>query len=329
MRLSQAGELALLEEIRKRFPLKKKQGRVKVSIGDDAAVLAPSSRTDLLATKDMMAEGVHFDLSLTTPAQLGFKLISVNVSDVYAMGGEPHEVLLGLAVRSDTTVAFLGKFLDGVAEACALYGIQVVGGDLSSCKTMVVSATVLGAVKRPVKRSGASPGDGIYVTATLGDSAAGLLLLGEIKKRVNLRRPPSRPLPGAVMRPLLQRHLMPVARHPRAFVRYATAMIDISDGLFLDLTRLCDESRVGARIYEQRVPVSEQMKKAAAYFGIEPLKLASEGGEDYELLFTAPAGSRIKGAVCIGEITKSGRSLVTMDGKTKKITPRGYSHFKA
>jgi thiamine-monophosphate kinase len=131
MKLSRTGELALLEKIRKR--LSKRTKAVLTGIGDDAAVLKPDTRS-LAASTDMMLEGVHFDLRLITPRQLGFKLISVNVSDIYAMGGEPAFALLGIAVRGDTEEKFVDKFLDGVEEACAKYRVSVVGGDVSSSK---------------------------------------------------------------------------------------------------------------------------------------------------------------------------------------------------
>jgi thiamine-monophosphate kinase len=167
MRLSQVGELALLEKIRARFS--KKSRAVLTGIGDDAAILRIEPG-ELLATSDMMVEGVHFDRALITPFQLGFKLVSVNVSDIYAMGGKPRFVLLDVAAPDETGTGFIDGLLDGVASANERYGMSLVGGDVSSSMDgVVLSATVLGKGDRSVKRSGAKPGDGIYVTGNLGD----------------------------------------------------------------------------------------------------------------------------------------------------------------
>lgn len=326
MRLSRKGELALVEKIRRRF---EPSGRsVLLGIGDDAAVLRPG-RGRLLATTDMMLEGVHFDLRLATPYQLGFKLVSVNVSDIYAMGGAPSHALLGMAAPGSTGEDFIDPFLDGVAEAARLYGLSVVGGDVSSSPGgLALSATVLGSASRPVTRSGARPGDGIFVTGALGDSACGLALLRAVGKRVDFRRAINRPLAWRVMEPLLRRHLMPEARRPSRYLRAATSMIDISDGLALDLARLCLESGTGARVYKSEMPISAEAASAAERLGLDAFALATAGGEDYELLFTARA-QRASGARRIGEIT-AGEGLVLVDekGAEKPLRPEGYLHFR-
>lgn len=333
MRLSQIGELSLLELIRKRFP--KGKNSITVGIGDDGAVIrglripAISGVSPMLtATTDMMVEGVHFSLSFATPFQIGFKLISVNVSDIYAMGAKPYYALLNVSLKSDTDISFLNSFLDGIENALKLYKVSLVGGDLSSSpKDMTISATLIGYVRKPLMRKGAKVGDKIYVTGTLGDSAGGLKLLKKIKRPILLDRPLNTPLGWDIMSPLLKRHLMPIARNPKAFLKnHVTSMIDISDGLLIDLTRLCDESKVGARIYEDKIPVSSELKSTCAYLGINPLQLALKGGEDYELLFTAPYGRKIN-AVCIGEITKKSRIIIDSKGREMPIKPEGYKHF--
>jgi thiamine-monophosphate kinase len=324
MRLSQAGELSLLEKIRDGFPDRARA--VITGIGDDSAVLR-SGPGKLLATSDMMVEGVHFDLGLITPRQLGFKLISANVSDIYAMGGRPRFALLDIAATGDTGTDFIDGLLSGVKEALGLYGVSLVGGDVSSSGAgMALSATLLGFADRPVRRSGARPGDMIYVTGSLGESACGLGLLRSIGRPVDLEKGRNKPLGWDVMRPLLKRHLMPEARRPGALSKHATSMIDLSDGLFLDLTRLCAESGVGARIYEDRIPVSEETRAAAESMGLEPMRLATAGGEDYELLFTAPTGRKLK-AACIGEVTRGGLVFVDKRGVEAPLRPEGYRHF--
>lgn len=325
MKLWEVGELPLLESIRAAFA--QKSPRVRLGIGDDAAVLGVG-RKKILATTDMMLEGVHFDLAYTTPAQLGFKLVSVNVSDIYAMGGKPLFALLGLAAPGDTEGLFVESLLGGVAEALRLYGMRLVGGDLSSSlEKIALSATVLGEVDRPIPRSGAKAGHRIYVTGSLGDSACGLQLLKRRGRPVDFERPFEVPLPWDVMHPLFRRHLMPVARKPRAVAQAASSMIDVSDGLFVDLGRLCAESGVGARLRIADIPISEPMKRAAAFLGLDPLSLATTGGEDYELLLTAPPGKKLGGAASIGEITRKGLTAVHEDGHEVPFEPEGYLHW--
>ncbi len=370
MRLSDIGELALLEIIRKRFARKSmvrtRQKGIIVDIGDDAAVIKPRAKK-LLITTDMMVERVHFDLSFTTPYQLGFKLVSVNASDIYAMGGTPHYLLLDIAMNKTTEESFVNSFFDGIQDAIKLYGISLIGGDLSSSKDdMVAAASLIGYAEKPVKRSGAKPGDKIYVTGSPGDSACGLELL---KKAVSCQSPHSpqrtrlsagatrRGEPSAISKklnaesyslnakykktgltwntiaPLLKRHLMPEARNPKNFVRHATAMLDLSDGLFIDLSRLCNESKTGARIYIEHIPVSSQAKEASSALGLDLFKLATSGGEDYELLFTAPpdykprAMSHELKITCIGDITKKGMVAVDKYGKESALKAEGYQHY--
>jgi len=197
---------------------------------------------------------------------------------------------------------------------------------------MTLSLTVLGHVEKPIRRAGAREGQGIFVTGMLGDSACGLELLRKIGRPVDLDRPRGggrlpRGFPAwQDAEPLLRRHLKPLARRPGRFLRKAAAMMDISDGLFLDLWRLCEESGVGARIYEDRIPISVEMTKAASYLGLDPLRLAATGGEDYELLFTSPAGS-LPGAIRIGEVTRAGMVIVDSSGRRETFAPEGYTHF--
>ncbi len=372
MKLSQLGELSLLEQIRKSFC--KKSKNIIVGIGDDAAVLKPIDKK-LLLTTDMMVEGIHFDPGFITPYQLGFKLTSVNVSDIYAMGGKPFYLLLNIAVNKDTNTKFIDSLLDGVKDAINLYDTILIGGDISATNIgIALSATLVGYTKKHIKRSGANRGDRIYVTGFLGDSACGLELLKKIRKPVpienikyriqNIAPPPLTPptrggecfkipspsrgeskgggetqspefwtrysklgLSWNMVEPLLKRHLMPQARDPKKFAQYATSMIDISDGLLIDLSRLCSESKVGARIYIDNIPLSPALKKTAARLGISPIKLALSGGEDYEMLFTAPAGKKVK-AIYIGEITESERVIVDSSGRKRPFSAKGYQHFR-
>lgn len=340
MKLSQLGELSLLEHLKKNF--KKTSKKVLVGIGDDAAVLKQIQK-NILVTTDMMVEGIHFDRRFITPYQLGFKLISINVSDIYAMGGMPLYILLNIAVSKRIDARIIDEFLDGVKDAQRQYNTVLIGGDLSALHDgMVLSATVLGHTDRYISRSGAAVGDKIYVTGCLGDSACGLELLKRLKKPVPLdtkktkrgAKNTKRSIVSAqllkglswdIVEPLLRRHLMPEARNPKK-LGVATSMIDISDGLLIDLSRICDESRVGARIYTEKIPLSPELKHGASCLGFAPLQLALLGGEDYELLFTAPPEKRVK-AIHIGEIIKRGRFIIDRSGCKKSFSPKGYQHF--
>ena len=182
MRLAHIGELALIEIIKKHF--NKKSSKIITGIGDDAAVLKPPLK-NLLVTTDMMVEDIHFDIRLITPYQLGFKLVSVNVSDIYAMGGIPHSLFLNIGFHSNIKKSFFDDFFSGVNDALKRYDCILAGGDLSNVpKHVFMSATVLGEAEQILLRKGARPGDKIYVTGSLGDSACGLELLRNIRKPV-------------------------------------------------------------------------------------------------------------------------------------------------
>lgn len=342
--IDQIGEISLVDDIRRRFG--RKDRNIAAGIGDDAAVIKLQENF-LLATTDMMVEGVHFDLRFVTAYQLGFKLISVNVSDIFAMGGIPRYVLLNIALRKQTTAEFVRFLLNGVEDALKLYHIVLVGGDLSSAKRGIcLSATLIGSARKYIRRSGARVGDGIYVTGTLGESSCGLSILKKMKKPIPiyLRNTPSdvksaqkefgricagsplSSLSWETAEPLIRRHLLPEARNSSALARHATAMIDISDGLLIDLTRLCNESGTGARVYEEKIPLSAGVRKTASFFGMDPLKAAMTGGEDYELLFTAPKGTKVR-ATHIGDVTESRRIVVSRTGEERPFSTEGYEHF--
>lgn len=340
LKLSSIGELKLLQQIQRRF--KKVPPDILIGIGDDAALLKPFME-NFLVTTDMMVEGVHFSLDYITPYQLGFKLVSINVSDIYAMGGNPRYILINLAMNKNTPKDIFDSFFDGVEIAIRHYRVSLIGGDISSTrKGMTLSATVIGYAQKCVRRSGAKSGDKIYVTGNLGDSACGLEILKRIKRPVPIKisrgqrakrnelkisgKSLLKNLRLEDLEPLLRRHLLPEARNPERFIRYATSMIDISDGLLVDLSRLCDESKVGARIYMKNIPISSGLIKTASCLGLSPIKLALSGGEDYELLFTAKRDRKVN-AIYIGDITESERVIIDPSGNKKKFSPEGYQHF--
>lgn len=360
MRLHQIGELKLLKEVRERFSSTSKEDRsIIVGIGDDAAVIAPQKER-IIVTTDMMNEGIHFDLSYTSPFHLGFKLVSVNVSDIMAMGGQPMYLFLNLSMKKDTEEEFFWRFYDGVLSAMDIYGVKLLGGDMSAAENdMVISATVIGQADEIITRGSASVGDKIYITSTLGDSACGLALLQRLTDesryrvkgyefRVKSKKQKKKDekalslthnsklltLNWSTAEPLLKRHLMPVARDSTELTNHATSMIDISDGLFVDLSRICDECNVGAVVYSESIPLSKEMKYAADIMGLDPFMLATSGGEDYELLFTAadfPESTYNKShnikVSCIGRIIEKKRVVIDKTGRKSALKVKGYQHF--
>jgi thiamine-monophosphate kinase len=352
MQLRQIGELKLLQKIRQKFSVS--GSGIVAAIGDDAAVITAPSE-NIIVTTDMMNEGIHFDLSFCSPYHIGFKLVSVNISDIMAMGGKPAYLLLDIAVKPDTDDKWFDELYEGISASMDLYGASLLGGDLCSAKNdMAFAATAIGFGKSVVMRGGASVGDKIYVTGTLGDSSCGLAILQRLRDESRVKVKELKfgvegenkkgmwneflslthdskiiTLNWPAAEPLLFRHLMPVARDSSEIAKTATAMIDISDGLFIDLGRLCDESSTGARIYLDRLPMSDNMKEVAEVLDLDALKLATSGGEDYELLFTAQADMDISGlrVACIGEIIAQDRIVVDQTGRQLPLKSEGYEHF--
>jgi thiamine-monophosphate kinase len=329
MRLSKLGEFGLIERIRSATP----QGHgVRVGIGDDAAWLECRSPTFLLTT-DLLVEGIDFKLEWSTFYSLGYKILAVNLSDIAAMGGLPSYLTLSLGIPSDFTTEDLDQFYRGVRFLARRSGVSLVGGDVSAAARFFISAALIGhCPTAPVPRSGARPGDDLYVTGTLGDSALGLDL---IKKK---QRRGSR---GAVAY-LVRRHQFPTARLKAGALlarrRLARAMIDVSDGLLQDLTHLCKASAVGAEVRENALPLSTAYKALAGRKGAVH---ALVGGEDYELLFSVrPRDKRrlekIKRRLGV-PITRIGRclpagqgiKLIDGHGRLASFSFTGYDHFKS
>jgi thiamine-monophosphate kinase len=324
-------ELEIIELIRKRFSVPQvtvgetagiatdRQNRILKGIGDDTAVISPP-KYPILYTTDMMVEGIHFDLAFISPFELGYKLVARNVSDIFAMAGEPEFLLLNLCLpfnRKRKIENFLASFLDGIDECLKRYNIRLVGGDFSSSPDRIfLSATLTGTSPSPVFRSGARPGDFIYVTGTIGDSACGLEILKRKAK-----------LPSEIITPLVKKHLRPEPEPVHKKVSRLNAMIDISDGLAIDLWRLCTESSVGALLYEDKIPVSRELKEAASLMDLDILSLVLSGGEDYELLFTADDLIREPGLTEIGVIKeKPDMEIMGSDGVVRPLRPEGYIH---
>ena len=310
---------------------------VVVGIGDDAAVVEPGSGS-LVLTSDLLAEGVHFERGSISARDLGAKAVTVNVSDVAAMAASPRYALAALTVTSDTEAAWVMELVGGMRDACAEYGLALVGGDTNRADLLVISVAVVGEVApgRALLRSGARAGDRVVVTGELG-AAAGGLALSRAEPDVTgvaLSAPWGRALVEALERP--------VARVGEARILAgsgATAMMDLSDGLAKDLSRLCEASGVGAGVHVDAVPVSAALADGAAALGVDATSLALSGGEDYELLATMPAASVEEAASRlsedfgvrlsdVGEITEEpGLVSVDAEGGTHALEPAGWDHF--
>lgn len=343
MKISSLGEFGLIEQIRRTAARDAK--RVHVGIGDDAAALVLSPASALLATTDMLLEGVHFDLATTDLFSLGWKSAAVNLSDIAAMGGTPRFCLTALGIPPSLTAENIGVFYRGINACLKKFGAVLVGGDTCRSRTgLVISVSMLGEAKkkRIITRSGARPGDLIFVTGTLGDSAAGLELLKAGFKEQGARGKESRSAirnPQSAIKRLIEKHLRPMPRIAEGIKLSATgaasAMIDVSDGLTSDLGHICEESGVGAEIVAANIPLGVGVK-SLNILERPALEYALSGGEDYELLFTVPPDKLQKfrslkvDASEIGVITR-GRSVSIVGGNGRKSPLRasGYDHFRA
>jgi thiamine-monophosphate kinase len=294
---------------------------VVVGPGDDAAVVGPGSG-ELVLTSDSMVEGVHFRTELTTPRDLGYKAIAVNVSDVAAMAASPRFAICALTLTDSIDAAWVVELAGGMRQCCDEFALTLVGGNLSRGAEIAIVVTVTGEVVpgRAVRRDGARPGDRLAVTGSLGGSAAGL--------RVASQRSWSDD-----ERDALRRYMRPTPRVGEAGIlstHGVTSMMDVSDGLAIDLSRLCRASGTGARVELARIPV-------------HPAATAGEalgGGEDYELLATLPDVDALEDARSelregfgvslsdIGVIIEEGLVAVDDDGAERPLTIEGWDHFR-
>jgi thiamine-monophosphate kinase len=284
----------------------------------------------------MLVEAVDFNRAYSSFRQIGYKALAVNLSDIAAMGGRPVAFLVGLAAPGRTLVRVVDEIYRGMLTLARRYDVALIGGDVSAARRgITISVMVLGTVEHgnAVTRSGAKSGDRIYVTGTLGDSRAGLEIL---KKRRRLK-------PSAMNPYLVHRHFSPTPRIEFGRLlsrrRWATAMIDLSDGLASDLRHLCEASRVGARLEWNRFPVSPALAAYARRLNRSAADYALRGGEDFELLFTVNrarvaevegAAKRMALAVTpIGTVVSKGLGITLIGKESREIplTVRGYEHF--
>lgn len=353
MEIKEYGEFGLIKHLTENFPLKNKS--TLYGVGDDCAVIDhDSSEGKIVVTTDLLLEGVHFDLTYCPMKHLGYKACVVNFSDVYAMMGTPRQITVSLGISKRFKVEDLDELYAGMKLACDVYGVDLVGGDTSASMTgLSISITCIGVAQKPVYRNGAKPNDLICVSGDLGAAYMGLQLL-EREKAIyyqeynNWKRSGSQdPMP--VFQPkfdgkeyLLERQLKPEARKDIvAKLQEAgitpTSMMDVSDGLSSELLHICHQSKVGCRVYEERIPIDYQTAVQAEEFNLNVTTCAMNGGEDYELLFTVPLAQseliqQISGIRFIGHITEErlGAAMISRDGNSEiTLKAQGWNAFSS
>ncbi|MEK6645342.1 MAG: thiamine-phosphate kinase [Candidatus Firestonebacteria bacterium] len=317
--MKELGEFGLIEKIRRSM---RRNNNILVNIGDDTAVIKSDKSKLLLLTTDMLVEDIHFTLKHTNPIELGMKSIAVNLSDIAAMGGIPKYILVSVGIPKSLPIKFIDGMHRGMKKMAKKYNVHIVGGDtVESPKALVINIALTGEVEPHnfITRSGAKIGDAILVTGSLGYVSAKLQFL--------------------------RRTIVPIPRvreaREIAKIRGANAMIDVSDGLSSDLGHILEESKVGARLFADKIPVSRETISLCKGSNKKPLWFALNGGEDYELLWTSPMNKvnevikRVQKhtgtkATVIGVILKKecGNAIVYSTGKIEKLNKSGYEHFK-
>ena len=332
------GEFGLIRELTK--SVKIKNDSTLKGVGDDAAVLDYNGKLQLVTT-DLLLEGIHFDLTYVPLKHLGYKSAVVNFSDIYAMNGTPKQITVSIGVSKRFTVEHIRQLYDGIKLACEVYGVDLVGGDTSASVTgLIISVTCIGEGERGkvVYRDGAKENDLICVSGDLGAAYMGLQLLERERVASAGMKDFNPDFRGKEY--ILERQLKPEARKDIIAILaekgiLPTAMMDISDGLSSELLHICTQSHTGCRIYEERIPIDYQTAAMAAELNMNLVTAALNGGEDYELLFTAPLEmheklQEIDGIRIIGHITKPelGCAMITRDGNELELQAQGWNAFK-
>lgn len=332
------GEFGLIDKITEGI-VPKNASTIR-GIGDDAAELSyPDTR--VLVSTDILMEGIHFDLTYVPLKHLGYKSAVVNFSDIYAMNGTPRQIVVSLGISRRFTVEHIQQLYEGLRLACDIYGVDLVGGDTtSSHQGLVISVTVIGdaSADKVVGRDGAKPHDLLCVSGDLGAAYMGLQVL-EREKAASAGQKDFEPqFKGKEY--LVERQLKPEARRDiikqldRAGI-VPTSMIDISDGLSSELLHICNKSKTGCRVYEERIPIDYQTAVMAEELNMNLVTAAMNGGEDYELLFTVPLSMHDKvkdmdSIRIIGHITDAslGCAMITRDGESEiPIRAQGWNHL--
>lgn len=336
--ISELGEFGLIDHLtanRKYVQASTVQG-----VGDDTAVIDSGDHYTLL-TKDLLLEGVHFDMTYYPLKHLGYKAITVNLSDIYAMNGTPRQVIVGMGISSRFPLEAIDELYKGMYLACEKYNVDLVGGDTtSSLRGLFLSVTALGTVDKDkvTYRGPALEGDLVCVSGDLGGAYAGLLVL-EREKSVFKANPNMQPdLEGHDY--ILERQLKPEAREDIVKLLSdlkvkPSAMIDISDGLASEIKHICKHSDLGCTIYEDKIPIDQKTYDTARSFNMDPTTYAMNGGEDYELLFTIPSEhfdkfKNLPDVSVIGHMThkSNGINLITKNNTVVEIKAQGWDHMK-
>jgi len=336
--ISSLGEFGLIDHLTRNIELQNASSIV--GVGDDGAVIDHFGKQTVIST-DLLIENVHFDLIYTPLRHLGYKSVVVNLSDIYAMNATPTQITLSLGISNRFSVEALDEFYEGVYAACEKYGVDLVGGDTtSSLKGFIISVTAIGEVTpdRYVKRSTAKKGDLLCVSGTLGAAYVGLLFL-EREKKIYIESPGVQPdlegesyVTGKLLKPEARKDIIDFFEQQEII---PTSMMDISDGLSSEILHICKQSELGCVVYEEKVPIADQMRSAAYKFKIDPTACALSGGEDYELLFTLSQNDYDKITLnenisVIGYMTEAadGAHIVTKSGNKHVVTAQGWNHLK-
>ena len=312
MKVKDIGEFGLIDRITR----KSKDKSVLVGIGDDAAVVEIKKDLQVLTT-DCLVERDHFRKEWFSAKQIGMKATESNISDIAAMGAIPKYVLVSLALPKDLDVKFVEEMYQGMWDSCDKYKIDIIGGNMTRSNQIVISITMIGeADKRNLTlRSGAKPGDLIFVSGHLGNGKAGLRLFQENLKGFEKVRKP---------------YLEPKAQLDTALkiAPYINSMIDVSDGLAPEIRHICDESKCGAIIYKDKIPIDDEVRDVAKALDEDEYDYALFGGEDFELVYTVSKDNLDKvNGFLVGAITENKEALLSFKGKEKKLSESGYDHF--
>lgn len=336
--IAELGEFGLIDHLTKNFEIH--NASTILGVGDDAAVIDHFGKQTVVTT-DLLVEGIHFDLMYTPLKHLGYKAVMVNLSDVYAMNAVPAQITMSIAISNRFGVEALDEFYEGVYLACEKHGVDLVGGDTTtSNKGFIISVTAIGeaAADKIVKRSTAQKGDLICVSGDLGGAFLGLTLM-EREKKIYLENPQLQPdlenesyIVGRLLKPEARKDIIDFFETNEIL---PTAMMDVSDGISSEVLHLCKQSSLGCVVYEEKIPVSDDSRKAAYKFGLDPTVCALNGGEDYELIFTLKQEDYDKITLneeisVIGYMTEitDGCKLLTKGGNRFDITAQGWNAFQ-
>ncbi|WP_439504755.1 thiamine-phosphate kinase [Sediminibacterium sp.] len=337
--IADLGEFGLIEHLTKNAEIQ--NASTILGVGDDAAVIDHFGKQTVVTT-DLLLEGIHFDLMYTPLKHLGYKAVVVNLSDIYAMNATPTQITLSIGISNRFSVEALNEFYEGVYFACEKYGVDLIGGDTSSSlKGFVISVTAIGEVAPDqfVKRSTARKGDLICVSGDVGGAYLGLTLM-EREKKIYQENPNIQPdledesyIVGKLLKPEARKDIIEFFASNQIV---PTSMMDVSDGISSEVLHICKQSNLGARVYEEKLPIADASRKAAFKFGLDPTICALNGGEDYELIFTIAQEDHDKIVLneeisVIGYITdlEEGVKLLTKGGNQYDLKAQGWNAFNS